>query len=1222
MRYTDIDTSEGYWGDDDGLTRDGDTSGSDLPSVSSSPTKSDSLMTDASATPPAFRLQRDSGFKTPSKQSRFLSHSEFSTNSRLEPLSARSSTSFSPSPTRERVAPSTPASRSKYIRQAFQEPLKSPQSPTPKRNNKPVVKLHIPDTHVPDFDEEQEVSMILTDTEPNNESPPGSSSTASLGLGSEDSFSSVGFWARQNVSSRKLDTTVTAMNSRSAYPARSLTAPIKRTDSLMSVSGTFTTPRKVVPLPPRAESMPIIPNHDSGCSSEFFRMPLGVELETVVIEHDHEVQKLMDSMEISWGVQYELARGVSVKLWTWREVTVEKLDQLKGLNIGTAHRVAHVMRNRPLSTKIDLSMWKELDREQDAILENVGRGLGLMGAWKGDADWYGGRIQQIARLYKDNNKIEIKLEPMEMRRSHRFARYCGSRRILQVRIPDDIGDNQDIRRYLCNKFVLCGRVFVPLHAKEGTVYLVETNDDSQRKPQDSCGDQCRRAFADFINWHNPLHLNKSQPISKWSARFALGLSNSVPVLEFQSEYILFIEDEVASGWDKRVKPPSEKIMTDGCGFINRAAMVEITRKMGYSSRPTAVQGRICGAKGLWVLDPYHDMECVPRIWIRASQNKIKYENLNDRSHRIFELLCASQPSPPIALSQQTILNLFFNNVPEETLTELLVNGITEEAKPLMNWGQPMPCLWHAINKIGHVSGSRAQRLAAGKSRALGLTRREWGSNGHNGDDAEEKNIEDTPTGGAYTGRNEHSGAPLGLQEFALELVQAGFRPTQLQILRDKIRYMIQQVIKSAVEKYCIPLSESLNALVVPDPLGVLKEGQIYYRSSQSMKDPETETLFNVLKGEVLVGRYPVRLPSDVQKVIAVDVPELYEWSDVIITPVTGDRSPASILSGGDELFIIREQSLVKFFENKPFIPEPQDLQKECFNVSAESLDAFGQRTSVLPQGEAQREFQFALLSGLNDAKVGLYSRFHEYAICKFGYSHKETVRMAYMFSITLDSGKTGLRLKSNIFEQHRRRFSNDIPGTSDFILNRLIMAGKRRGDELLKQYDRLVEPERPDPDLKSPYEDACTKAEQFETGRHDAVFREELGRIREHVDKAHQEWLSRCRSLQNTVVTPQKKKARRSRNVQQDDPMQRVSRMYAEEISGVDYTQNVEMLKASCAYHLNVNFAFAVAFRVLCDIKARASIDGSAPSIRIFDELKSMAPFSLKALEASQEDPF
>ena len=71
------------------------------------------------------------------------------------------------------------------------------------------------------------------------------------------------------------------------------------------------------------------------------------------------------------------------------------------------------------------------------------------------------------------------------------------------------------------------------------------------------------------------------------------------------------------------KAPTEAIYTDGCGLINGAALSAIARQMGYEERPTAVQGRIGGAKGLWVLHPRQQSHTgVPKIWIRPSQRNI------------------------------------------------------------------------------------------------------------------------------------------------------------------------------------------------------------------------------------------------------------------------------------------------------------------------------------------------------------------------------------------------------------------------------------------------------------------------------------------------------------------------------------------------------------------------------------------------------------------------
>lgn len=182
----------------------------------------------------------------------------------------------------------------------------------------------------------------------------------------------------------------------------------------------------------------------------------------------------------------------------------------------------------------------------------------------------------------------------------------------------------------------------------------------------------------------------------------------------------------------------------------------MTRKYQYASLPTAVQGRIMNAKGLWVLHPEDDNP-EPRIWVRDSQNKINLPHL-DKAHRIFDLLCASRPSSSISLSRQSIINLWSNGIPNEPLIELLEHGLKEEVQPLMDWHRPnaMVHLWHAINHSGHVSGARSQRLAAGFGRVLGLQANDWGHEDVGMAEANRGQVEETRDV-VQSGRNEYSG---------------------------------------------------------------------------------------------------------------------------------------------------------------------------------------------------------------------------------------------------------------------------------------------------------------------------------------------------------------------------------------------------------------------------------------------------------------------------------
>jgi RNA-dependent RNA polymerase len=156
---------------------------------------------------------------------------------------------------------------------------------------------------------------------------------------------------------------------------------------------------------------------------------------------------------------------------------------------------------------------EEYDREQDAILEGQSRGLGLRGEWKDTRDWYGGRIEQILRLSRSSKgKFTYRLDRPDIKKSTRFARFLGSRRILKVKLSKGLRfeKGNSVREHLSGPFVLCGRVFVPFASKEGSAYMVEVNEDEDRKPDSVQGDDKRTSLWDFIEWHNPLGLNQKQ----------------------------------------------------------------------------------------------------------------------------------------------------------------------------------------------------------------------------------------------------------------------------------------------------------------------------------------------------------------------------------------------------------------------------------------------------------------------------------------------------------------------------------------------------------------------------------------------------------------------------------------------------------------------------------------------------------------------------------------
>jgi hypothetical protein len=80
-----------------------------------------------------------------------------------------------------------------------------------------------------------------------------------------------------------------------------------------------------------------------------------VDLDISIIAHDTRIQALLDGNRISWGVQFELARGVTTGQWTWDAVE-SKVGELRGPSAKAAQRVRSVILNLPPKAP-DLTIW-------------------------------------------------------------------------------------------------------------------------------------------------------------------------------------------------------------------------------------------------------------------------------------------------------------------------------------------------------------------------------------------------------------------------------------------------------------------------------------------------------------------------------------------------------------------------------------------------------------------------------------------------------------------------------------------------------------------------------------------------------------------------------------------------------------------------------------------------------------------------------------------------
>ncbi|KAI0352282.1 hypothetical protein OH77DRAFT_1428830 [Trametes cingulata] len=1001
-----------------------------------------------------------------------------------------------------------------------------------------------------------------------------------------------------------------------------------------------------------------------------------------IIAHSSSAQALMDELFIPWGVQYELARGVSRGWLSWSDVTRVRLDGLRGNNRDCAAKVSQVFPR--LSTagglQPDLQLWTELDREELAICEGRLRGLGLHGEWEGTEDWYGGKIQQVARLEEEHGEFRLVLAPMEMRKSNRFARFLGSRRILQVSIPREMRNTRgdDLRKYFTRKFVLCGRVFVAFGAKDGKVFLMETNEDYERAAR-TPGDNQRMSLEEFVAWHNPMDKNGKQAVSKWATRFDLGLSISVPALAFDLDKMFNINDEFVPGTTG--KRSAEHIYTDGCGFMSGAALSEIGRRMGYATRPTAVQGRIAGAKGLWMLHPRdRDPAGTPKIWVRESQRKINldFNNLHP-AHRIFDLLAPPRVTLPSRLSRLTILNLAHNGVPTDVFVELMKETLDEQVRALTQWTRPqdMQLLWACVNRIGHVSAARIQQYALGASRALGLSGRiredEFPSDEPSdpiedlldaaaedvllGDDESATLLAELEQAGAIAQslRDKFTGEPLTLHGVVLDLLQAGFNPLRLPLLYEKLKIIISKVIEDVIREFHVSVPLSAEAFIVPDPYGVLEEGEIHFKSTKDLKPPLEDLQPNILLGDVLIYRNPNRLPSDVQKVRAVQHESLADYVDVIVLPTKGPCSFASMLAGGDYdgdvCVCIYDPRLVHTFKNSPLSQPPAGFLKDNFEDQGkieQVTEVAAQMARMTNSPDARRmKLQHALLSDVSLPPVGAYSVFHENAAYVHGYDAPQTVRIAFMFNTILDSRKTGLRVKDQVFRADKRQYDKQRPeclstsANADselarnvalrrpnqlgrFVLDVLLDEGKKLRDTHLADYEKVKKSpafsETSDQDLLRPYHNVLRLMD------HPSLMHD-LALIRTHVEDHIKRWQALTRESKPNPQTPSRSsRAKRhtggpSNMVDRRNRWKELAQSFAsgpniDPDSTLALVGDVDVIKASWAYAVKPNFAWRMAFQSLCRIKAITQ--GSVAMTGRFADSMSISASAVRVLEQSR----
>ena len=400
-----------------------------------------------------------------------------------------------------------------------------------------------------------------------------------------------------------------------------------------------------------------------------------------------------------------------------------------------------------------------------------------------------------------------------------------------------------------------------------------------------------------MQWHIPLHANYMSTDLKLFSRWSLGFSKTIPTVELQPHEFLHLQDMLG---DKAVKEPGGKfarqVMNDGCALISYPLAKAIWASYGGEGEiPSAIQGRISGAKGLWVVDYQGRFSDVSKrgYWIQVSESQLKIkphprERLDaDTSQCTFEVLKFSSDRNGAQLNKQLITILEDRKIPRTVLR----NALEEDMK----------------------SYSDSLTQAMGDPRRLRLWMQEYGYSSPS---------DQLKLLGSFPDRFSH--------QMTL-LLESGFHPLGCEKLVTCATELLKSHVAGYLEKMWVGLPHSTTVFCAPDPCDVLAEDEVFLGFTKPIVDPRTGITETALDDiGVLLARNPAHLASDIQLRKAVYKHELRNYKNVILFSIRGSRSTAALLSGGDfdgdTVTCIWDPRLVEHFRNTdmPNMPTQQD----------------------------------------------------------------------------------------------------------------------------------------------------------------------------------------------------------------------------------------------------------------------------------------------------------
>lgn len=340
---------------------------------------------------------------------------------------------------------------------------------------------------------------------------------------------------------------------------------------------------------------------------------------------------------------------------------------------------------------------------------------------------------------------------------------------------------------------------------------------------------------------------------------------------------------------KDILSPLGEVMNDGVGRISPSLMRKIRDILGLQSIPSAIQGRLGSGKGMWMTDT---TDLGHGDWIETYPKQRKWNcDRSEEAHRTLEIRSYSGSLVCASLNKQFLPILEDRAKDVAALRQTFVNNLTDRSSEETEY------LKEAL---------RHPELF-----------RKW-VRGLNPRDS----FRISPQGMPFLG-----GLPERTEDIMSFLVDGGFEPMRLKFLQDIVFQAQKRRGDDLKDELHIKIPKSTYAYMLVDFQGVLEPDEVHLCFSSKFEDG-TDELSDLDNMDVLVGRCPAHLPSDIQKVRAVFKPELRHIRDVIVFSSKGDTPLAAKLSGGDydgdKAWVCWHPELVENFRNWD-LPEKPDL---------------------------------------------------------------------------------------------------------------------------------------------------------------------------------------------------------------------------------------------------------------------------------------------------------